>query len=387
MGLHLDIHVLQTLPPNNLNRDDTGSPKTAIFGGVPRQRVSSQAWKRAIRKDFANYLDPSDLGVRTKRVIERIAYKVLDLQGVSSPDASNEEHRTLLLSAARSAEDVLKAAKFKPEKKSRKGADDAEQLDDLFSELGYLLFLSEHQITRVAEAIIADPEKTWKKSEVTSLLDEAHSVDVAMFGRMVADAPDYNVEAAVQVAHAIGVSASEPEFDYYTAVDDVAESAEETGAGMIGTVAYMSSTLYRYATVNVPALKENLGSEEAARRAVDAFVRAFITSMPTGKQNTFANNTMPDVVVVSLRDDRPISFVNAFETPVSEGEHGGRRATAARRMAEEMKALTEMYDAPALKTWVLRSASVGNALDSAGTVVNRTQLLEDLAVELEGTEA
>lgn len=383
MSLFIDIHALHTLPPNNMNRDDTGSPKTAMFGGVPRQRVSSQAWKRVIRQDFENYLDTSELGVRTKRVVEKIAHRVLELQGNSEPNVDDPADRAALAEAAGGVEAVLKAAGLKPEKKkTKKGATEEEQLEALFAEVSYLLFLSDQQVTRVAEAVIERPERPWTKKEAAAMLDDAHSVDVAMFGRMVADVTAYNVDAAVQVAHAIGVSPSEPEFDYFTAVDDVREDAEEAGAGMIGTVAFTSSTLYRYANVNVDALVANLGSKEVALRAVAAFVQAFMTSMPTGKQNTFANTTLPDAVVVAVRQDRPVSWVNAFEVPVPGDAEGGRRIEAARRLAQEATALDATYDTAPRKTWVLGSTALQGALDGLGASVNRTRLLAELNAEL-----
>lgn len=383
MSLFIDIHALQTLPPNNINRDDTGSPKTAMFGGVPRQRVSSQAWKRAIRRDFANYLEPSELGVRTKRVVEKTAYRVLELQGRPAPDVNDPEDRAALLEAAAQVEAVFKSAGLKPEKKKlKKNATEEEQLDALFSEVSYLLFLSDQQVSKVAQAVIDRPEGRWSKKESAAMLDEAHSVDVAMFGRMVADVTAYNVDAAVQVAHAIGVSPSEPEFDYFTAVDDVRDAAEEAGAGMIGTVTFTSSTLYRYANVDLDGLVANLGSSEAAVKAVSAFIQAFMTSMPTGKQNTFANTTLPDVVIVSVRDDRPVSWVNAFEVPVPGDADGGRRVEAARRLATEAVSLDAMYDTTARKTWVMGSSALGEVLEGLGASVNRTQLLAELEVEL-----
>lgn len=383
MTIFIDIHALQTLPPNNINRDDTGSPKSATFGGVPRQRVSSQAWKRAIRKDFDNYLDRSELGVRTKRIVEKIAFRALELQGVESPDLASDSDRERLLDAAKKIEALLNKAGFKPAaRKLKKNATEQEKLEAIFAEVSYLLFLSDQQVTRIAEAVNANPDEGWSKKQAAELVDTQHSVDVAMFGRMVADEPAYNVDAAVQVAHAIGVGSSEPEFDYYTAVDDMAEGAEESGAGMIGTVSFTSSTLYRYANVNLDALTENLGSAEMAQRAVQAFVKAFITSMPTGKQNTFANRTLPDVVVVSVREGRPVSWVNAFEEPVPQDIAGGRRRAAAERMADEAASIDEMYAVPARKSWVMAGSALADVFDRVGEKVNRARLLDELDAEM-----
>lgn len=215
------------------------------------------------------------------------------------------------------------------------------------------------------------------------LLDEAHSVDISLFGRMVAEEASFNVDAAVQVAHALGVSAAEPEFDYFTAVDDALEATEETGAGMIGTVQMASSTLYRYATVNLEQLASNLASQEAARSAAVAFIRSFVTSMPTGKQNTFAARTLPDAVVVSLRDDRPVSLVNAFEHPVIEEGGASRRVVSARRMAAEFQNLGKMFDAPAVRTWVIGVDEIGEALAPLGDSTTLASLLSELEASLD----
>lgn len=363
MTLYIDIHALHTVPPSNINRDDTGAPKTATFGGVLRQRVSSQAWKRAIRKDFEQYLKPEELGWRTKRVVEKAVKQIEEI----APDW--EEKR-----AVDGVVNVLQAAGIKatpPKKKDEEG-------NEPMPEATYLLFLSAHQLRRVAEYVVENDGAKPSKREAAKLLDEEHSVDIAMFGRMVADAPDYNVDAAVQVAHALGVAPAEPEFDYYTAVDDVVEDAEETGAGMIGTVQMMSSTLYRYATVNLTQLEENLASRDAAREAVAAFVQSFITSMPTGKQNSYANRTMPEAVVVAVRDDRPISWVNAFEEPVEASAGRSRRQEAASRLAQEAENIAEIYSAPAVGTWVLALADLREALQDLGGVVTKDELIEQL---------
>jgi len=372
MNLYLDIHALQTLPPSNINRDDTGAPKSATFGGVLRHRVSSQAWKHAIRSDFKNHLDPSQLGTRTRRVVAKIVAEIKEIAPSWDP-----QH------AAESAEQLLSVAGIKTAPTRKKAEEDESQP---FGESGYLLFLSAQQIRRVATFLVENDGVKASKKEVKALLDEEHSVDISLFGRMIADAPDYNVDAAVQVAHALGVSAVEPEFDYFTAVDDSVQDAEETGAGMIGTVQMSSSTLYRYATLNVNQLAENLDSSQAATSAAGAFLRSFIESMPTGKQNTFAARTLPDAVVVSLRDDRPVSLVNAFERPVTVGDGTSRRVFAARRLASEAKNLQEVYDAPAVRTWVLGLDELAAELEGLGDRVSLNVLLDSVTTELNARE-
>nr|MBA3339867.1 type I-E CRISPR-associated protein Cas7/Cse4/CasC [Geodermatophilaceae bacterium] len=282
----IDIHVLQTVPPSNLNRDDTGSPKSAMYGGVKRARVSSQAWKRATRIAFSRTVDSSTLGVRTRRVVELLGEEILRQDPQSEPDA----HAL--------AEATLTAAGIKIKPSRKKGEP---------NESGYLLFLSRRQVHNLAAAAVAakgqpDLPAALKSAGVKALADQEHSVDMALFGRMVADSTDLNVDAAAQVAHALSVHAVETEFDYFTAVDDhkSADVEEDAGAGMIGTVEFNSSTLYRYATVDVNRLQDNLGDAGAARRAVEAFIDAFVTSMPSGKQNTFANRTLPDAVLIQV---------------------------------------------------------------------------------------
>lgn len=380
MTTHLDIHVLQTLPPNNINRDDTGAPKSATFGGVPRQRVSSQAWKRAIRKDFDNYLDPTQRGFRTRKVVEKIVERIQELhteQGGAQTLTSDE-----LTAMSETVVEILQKAGITTEKpKSKTETPDDETPE--YPESRYLLFLSDQQITNVADRILANTDEKWTKKTASELLDVQHSVDIAMFGRMVAEAADYNVDAAVQVAHAIGVTASEPEFDYFTAVDDFVEASEETGAGMIGTIQMTSSTLYRFATVNLQGLAANLGDDEVTVEATVAFVKAFLTSLPSGKQNTFANNTLPEAVLIRVRNDRSISLVNAFENPVPLEVEGGRRLEAAKKLVAEARSIDEMYDMSPVGSWFMSTADLADTFADVGQRVNQTELLAQLQDQLE----
>ncbi|XVV06693.1 type I-E CRISPR-associated protein Cas7/Cse4/CasC [Actinosynnema sp. CA-248983] len=335
----VDIHVIQTVPPSNINRDDTGSPKTAVYGGRRRARVSSQAWKRATRDAFEHLLDPSELGVRTKRVVELLA------EEITRQDPSMTDRAPVL------AEAVLTAAGIKTTAPRKKEA---------LNESNYLLFLSHHQVVGLAELAVdaaraADGDKVEiNKQEARARADQRHSVDVALFGRMVADATDLNVDAACQVAHALSVHAVDNEYDYFTAVDDHknADDEEDAGAGMIGTVEFNSSTLYRYATLDVDRLHDNLGDPEATRRAVEAFTRSFVASMPTGKQNTFANRTLPDAVLVIIRETQSINLVGAFEDAVRDDAEGGRVIAAIDRLAEHARELHTAFDERPVAAWV-----------------------------------
>ncbi|MER8066857.1 type I-E CRISPR-associated protein Cas7/Cse4/CasC [Streptomyces sp. NPDC094034] len=378
--IFLDVHALQTVPPSNLNRDDTGAPKSAVYGGVPRARVSSQAWKRATRTYFSdeNLLDPSELGVRTKKVAEVLAARITAMD----PALNGAE-------ALRLAAEVIHGATGSKIEVPKRKADAAKDgADEPAPESKYLMFLSARQLDGLAALAIegADDIKVYlkdkdNKARAREVADTRHSVDIALFGRMVADSADFNVDAAVQVAHAISVHRVDNESDYYTAVDDENTDAE-SGAGMIGTVDFNSATLYRYAALGVHQLAKNLGEglreEEPrtapVRRAVEAFVRSFLESLPTGKINTFGHHTLPDAVVVKLRTTRPISFVAAFEDPVT-GESGHLREAVA-RLAEYIPDMERAYgDEESTLSWVLRVGPNTEKLSGLGT---ETQRLSDL---------
>ncbi|MBR1383078.1 MAG: type I-E CRISPR-associated protein Cas7/Cse4/CasC, partial [Ruminococcus sp.] len=166
------------------------------------------------------------------------------------------------------------------------------------------------------------------------ILSDNPSVDLALFGRMAADDNELNVDASAQVAHSISTHAIQNEYDYFTAVDDCSP-ADNAGAGHLGTMEFNSSTLYRYATVNAADLFGLIGEDTAD--AVKAFAQAFICSMPTGKQNSYANKTLPDMVYITVRKDQPINLSGAFEKPVYSKEgYSGPSKTALFDYAEKL---------------------------------------------------
>ena len=286
--LYVDFHVLQTVPPSCVNRDDTGSPKTSVYGGSVRARVSSQAWKHAMRVMFTEEMsDAMETGKRTKKGADLVAEQIKAL----APDKD----------ALKLAQKVIADAGIKSDDKGTKA----------------LFFMSEAQAKALAELAV---DSCTDKKQYKEALKAAPSADMALFGRMVADDPSLNYDAAAQVAHSISTHTVQNEFDYFTAVDDCAPE-DNAGAGHLGTVEYNSATLYRYATVNVLELVRTLGAEQAAQ-TVRAFGEAFIRSMPTGKQNSFANRTLPDAVYVTLRQDQPVNLCGAFEKPVRKSEEG-----------------------------------------------------------------
>jgi len=358
MSTYVDIHIIQNLPPSCVNRDDSGSPKSAIYGGVRRLRVSSQSWKRAARLYFDDLLDASDVGVRTKRVAGVLAAKIA------------EDAPELTESALSLAEGVFKTAKIKLS--PPRGKKNASQ------ESGYLMFLSAGQIGRLAELAITSARggEALDARTIKKIFKEAHAVDIALFGRMVADDTDLNVDAACQVAHAISTHAAENEYDFFTAVDDEksrSEEEEDAGAGMMGTVEFSSATMYRYATVNLDMLVKNLGDGEAALRALEVFIKGFCLSMPTGKQNTFANRTVPETVVVSVREDQPVSLVGAFEKPIPQDADRGYVDRSVESLVRYSSTIEENYGLRPLASLVV-ALQDSEAVSSVGERVSFADL-------------
>ncbi|UIZ92561.1 type I-E CRISPR-associated protein Cas7/Cse4/CasC [Corynebacterium sp. CNCTC7651] len=381
MTLTIDIHALQTVPPSLINRDDTGSPKSAIYGGTPRQRVSSQAWKRAIRSYYRENFETEAIGARSKRLPEKITKQLAKATGWDEVTALQRVRE--LFAAAK----IGLVEEKKPKKKAEAESQN-ENTETKYPETGYLFFFSQQQIDRAVATLAAleEGEKV-DKNTAKEILNSDASVDMAMFGRMVADDASFNIDAAVQVAHAIGVHTSAPEFDYFTAVDDLAADGHETGAGMIGTTQMMSSTLYRYATVNVEGLAKNLGSTEAAHEAASRFIEAFACSMPTGKINTFANQTVPELLYVTVRDTRPISLVTAFEHAVEAKDGAGRREVATRRLAEEATNVREAYGFQPLASYVVGLGTSADAFKGIADRVTLPELAEKIRADLAAAEA
>lgn len=373
----VEIHILQTMPPSNLNRDDTGSPKKAVYGGVTRARVSSQAWKRPTRLKFRELVDPNQLGIRTKRVVEVLTDRILRLDPAADPETAQKAAQSVLQDAG-----GIKLAKPRSAKKT----DDADGNVNEPDQSSYLLFLGSHQYDELAaigkEAIAAGGIKDFLKNKdvkkrVKGILQNDRAIDVALFGRMVADDTDLNVDAAAQVAHAISVQRVDFDSDYFTAVDDVKQDSDEegdAGAAMIGDVEFNSATFYRYANVDVDRLLDTLGDANATTQAVTAFVDAFATTVPNGKINTFAHNTLPDLVVVNLRDTQAVNLVGAFERPIA----GEIVANATKALVEREQEIDASYGTTPVRTWVVR---VGKGTEAADQLATR-QPLHDVLTEL-----
>jgi CRISPR system Cascade subunit CasC len=372
----IEIHALQNFAPSNLNRDDTGAPKDAFFGGTRRARVSSQCLKRAVRQHFTalvqqNGLASEDVAIRTKRVLDTTT-RCLREKGRDEAEAA--EKVRLALAAIELS--------LKEDGKSE-----------------YLLFLGQREVSSIANIIhekwdsitatekaategkkphkakkqaaqSADPEL---KKALDKVFDGGKAVDLALFGRMLADMPERNQDAACQVAHAISTHAVEREFDFYTAVDDL-KPEDTAGADMMGTVEFNSACFYRYAVVDWEKLVENLQNDtDLAAKGLRAFLEGFVVGEPTGKQNTFAAHNPPEFVAVSVRrNTAPRNLANAFETAIRVKKDESLTKVSAERLMEKAETLAKAFDGKG-ETFVL--SPVGAKVNGFGTKVDSLKQL------------
>ncbi|GMA16862.1 type I-E CRISPR-associated protein Cas7/Cse4/CasC [Deinococcus metallilatus] len=339
----LELHYLQNFAPSNLNRDDTGSPKDAYFGGTRRARVSSQSFKRAMRMDFRERgtVTPAELGERTKRAHEAVRDRLV---AAGKPAAEAEQAAVEALRAVKLDVKVSKRKDGTEEKKSEYllflGRDELQRFSDLILQHWDELALHLQKLEEESKKAKPRPVELDKKFRAVFLgaLDGSRAVDVALFGRMLADLPDKNADAAAQVAHALSTHAMRGrEFDFYTAVDDL-KPGDTAGADMLGTVEFGSATYYRYACVDLQKLLQNLGGDlDLAVRGLRAFLEASVYAAPTGKQNTFAAHNAPSLMVQVVREDTsPRNLANAFERAVRERGEGFVRPSM-EALAAEMK--------------------------------------------------
>lgn len=298
MSRFVQLHLLTSYPPSNLNRDDTGRPKTALVGDANRLRISSQSLKRAWRtSDIFETALADHLGTRTKRM-GQVVFNDLKAGGIADKPAREW------------AKEIAKQfGKLKSDKKTENDADlEIEQLAHFSPE-------EQEAIKALVAALVARKDKA-TEDELKLLSRPRRAVDIAMFGRMLADAAEFNVEAAVQVAHAITVHRAAVEDDYFSAVDDL-NRREDTGAGHIGERGYGAGLFYLYLCIDRELLKKNLGGDEAlAARALQALVHAVTRVSPTGMQNSFASRAYAAYVLGEKGDQQPRSLAQSFLKPV-----------------------------------------------------------------------
>lgn len=300
MNRFLQLHLLTSYPPANLNRDDLGRPKSAVMGGTVRLRISSQSLKRAWRTSsvFETALK-GHVGTRTKEMGKRIYAQLLDGQ-IRPKDALEWA--------------VKMAAQFGKSKK----VDKEKALNELeIEQLAHFSPEEEQAIDALVATLIA--RKSGPDDAEQKLLREKHSAaDIALFGRMLADTPLFNTEAAAQVAHAIAVHRCQVEDDFFTAVDDLNTGREDRGSGHMGETEFGAALFYLYICIDRALLLENLQNDRALmEQTLSALMECAATVAPTGKQNSFASRAYASYILAEKGDRQPRSLSVAFLRPVT----------------------------------------------------------------------
>jgi CRISPR system Cascade subunit CasC len=292
MSKFIQLHLLTSYAPSNLNRDDLGRPKTARMGGTERLRVSSQSLKRNWRiSDVFEQTLGEHIGTRTKRLGAEVFNKLSE-QGVVEKQAK--------------AWAVEIAGVFG---KNKKDSLEIEQLAHISPE--------EMQAVNNLVNTLAEENRAPQKEELSLLRHNVKAVDIAMFGRMLASSPEFNCEAACQVAHAISVHGVAVEEDYFTAVDDLNRGDSDLGAAHIGESAFAAALFYSYICIDKELLVANLGGDlELADKAIAALVEAAVKVSPKGKQNSFASRAYASYVLAEKGDQQPRSLSVAFLKPI-----------------------------------------------------------------------
>lgn len=311
MTRFVQLHLLTSYPPSNLNRDDLGNPKTARLGGIERLRISSQSLKRAWRTSeiFQQSLSGS-IGTRTKRLGAE-AYDALIASGISEK---------LALDWAGQIAKVYGAVK-----------------KDKPLEIEQLVHIAPEERASLHELVttLTREKRAPSDEELDALLHTQLAVDIAMFGRMLASKTEHNGDAAVQVAHAIGVHASAIEDDYFTAVDDL--NINEAGAAHIGETGFAAAVFYQYLCIDRDLLKRNLGGDEnLTQKALKALTEAAVKIGPSGKQNSFASRTYAHYVLAEKGSQQPRSLSLAFVKPVSGSDYTNEAVEVLERVRDNM---------------------------------------------------
>jgi CRISPR system Cascade subunit CasC len=313
MSCFIQLHVLTSYPPSNLNRDDLGRPKSALVGGATRLRVSSQSLKRAWRTSdaFKRALD-GHVGVRTKEMGKKV-FERLTAGGIKEKDARDWAR------AIAGGFGKLKAGDgFDIEQLAHFGPEEQVAIDELVGKLVQ---------TKVAPT----------DDDLALLRKPASAADIAMFGRMLAAAPAFNVEAAAQVAHAFTVHKASAEDDYFTAVDDLNRGQEDVGAGHIGETGFGAGVYYLYVCINRDLLDANLDGNTSLRdRALAALIEAIAKVSPTGKQASFASRAYASYMLAERGGQQPRSLSLAFVKPIAGSDVIGESIKALNDKLEKM---------------------------------------------------
>ena len=314
----IELHIIQSFPVTCLNRDDLGSPKSAIFGGVERARVSSQCWKRATR-EYAHENAPTLFaGTRSKLVgpeVEKVAKEL----GCSDSRASAYAKIVVAsLGKGKVAEEVSTLLYFSPG-----------TIKNVVTMLNEGKQITDEMVNAINDADLKSSEKALKKAVdaakgIQKGLGESVSdaADIALFGRMVADDATQTVEGAAMFSHALSTHAVRSDIDFFSAVDDLKKGADDAGAGHIGTTEFNSACYYRYVGINLDLLRlSHLFDQAEIKSVLENFIRAVVMANPVARRNAMFGYTLPASVLGLRRKGQPLSLANAFETPIK-GRNG-----------------------------------------------------------------
>ncbi len=313
MTMFVQLHLLTSYPPANLNRDDSGQPKTAMMGGALRARVSSQSLKRAWRTSDAFRTGlVGHIGTRTKRFAENVTNRLI-AAGTKESEARKKAAEVAAVFAKVDAKDS--------------------------PHTGQLVHLSPNELRSID--VLAERLARGDKIDVAKekLLCGAESAaDIALFGRMLADNPDHSVEAAAQVAHAITTHRVNLEDDYFTAVDDLKTRGEDAGAGHVGEQEFVAGVFYLYLCIDRDLLVRNLGGDESlARAAIRALADVAARVGPKGKQASFASRAYASFAMAERGAQQPRGLSVAFLSPVTGVNFLKDSAERLRKTCEEIE--------------------------------------------------
>ncbi|GLI45713.1 type I-E CRISPR-associated protein Cas7/Cse4/CasC [Methanoculleus bourgensis] len=349
MSEFIQLHILTSYPPSNLNRDDLGTPKTAMMGGARRLRVSSQSLKRAWRtSDAFQKAFNGHLGIRTKEMGWQVylalkeGKKLVDV--IKGDDADPVNPPVGERDAVAWAQEIAGVfGKLKVPKEKENEDPEKKKKESLCVE--QMVHFSPEEIAAIDDLIarLAASGENPSGEDLDLLRNQCSAVDIAMFGRMLAANPAFNKEAAVQVAHAISVHRVAVEDDYFTAVDDLNRGEEDVGAGHVGQAEFAAGLFYAYLCINRDLLVENLGNDAAlADRAIRALVEAAVKVGPKGKQNSFASRAYASYLLAERGREQPRSLSVAFLKPVSGDDYLGN---AIQTLTRTRKNMEEAYGA------------------------------------------
>lgn len=364
----IEVHMLKNFAPTNLNRDDSGAPKNCMFGGEKRGRISSQCLKYSWRtsKYLHDALGDEVFGVRTRKISDIIA----DIISTKDVDSEVVEYVRELLP------EVVK-----------KGSNNMTKQIVLYSKAD-IDAIAGYVLEKVEGARLADVKKNLKIKDLQNELKKdskrSLSLDMALFGRMVTSDAFADVEASMQVAHAISTNRVMMESDFFTAVDDLIDGNEESGSAMMDDIDYNSSCYYIYASIDVDKLRENLSINDTAddivREVIPKLIETMVYTNPSGKQNSFAGHSLPSAILVEVKEKHiPVSYANAFEVPVRADHNGGLVKNSINKLVQYCNTIQNAYGLPVTKRlWFCTEKESILKVENAEECCTLTSLIDNL---------